>query len=410
MAIERDYGRIVAKGSLQPGDLRMLCAALHQTIIDRGFSDIVLDFSMCTYATEATMLPLMPIVAKYKQIGKDFRLVLPYDESRKRLFVNTNWAHHIDSKSYDATTYQGGHVPALRFGDDEGEDAGEILHKVMGLILAQLETDRATLKAVEWSLGEIMDNVSNHARSPVGGFVQATAYDKKNQVEFVVADGGIGIPASMKIENHTQALQEAINEGVTSDPATNAGNGLFGSYQVAHLSAGKFEIHSMYAALYTTLGENLRIHDQKIPYNGTSVRCGIGVGDPTLLDKALRFKDQLHEPPFDYVERRFEDEEGELVFNMREEAHRDFGSRRGGERVRGMIENLLRGGQSIALDFDGVGVFSSSFADEVFGRLFVEMGPRAFMTRIAIRNAVPTVEGLIDRAIMQRTRLGNGGR
>jgi len=73
-----------------------------------------------------------------------------------------------------------------------------------------------------------------------------------------------------------------------------------------------------------------------------------------------------------------------------------------------MIENLLREHRPVIIDFDGVGVVSSSFADEVFGRLFVEMGPRAFMIRIQMRNVDPTVEGLIDRAIMQRTRLGNG--
>ena len=73
-----------------------------------------------------------------------------------------------------------------------------------------------------------------------------------------------------------------------------------------------------------------------------------------------------------------------------------------------MIENLLREHRPVLIDFDGVGVISSSFADKVFGRLFVEMGLRAFMTRIQMHNVDPTVEGLIDRAIMQRTRLGNG--
>lgn len=62
----------------------------------------------------------------------------------------------------------------------------------------------------------------------------------------------------------------------------------------------------------------------------------------------------------------------------------------------------------VLLDFNGVGVISSSFADEVFGRLFVKMGPRAFMTRIDVRNVDPTVGGLIDQAIVQRTRIGNG--
>ncbi len=97
------------------------------------------------------------------------------------------------------------------------------------------------------------------------------------------------------------------------------------------------------------------------------------------------------------------------AFNMKEHAARDFSSRQGGKRVRRTIENLLRERHAIALDFVGVGVISSSFADEVFGRLFVEMGPRAFMTRIEMRNVDRTVEGLIDRAIVQRTRLGNGG-
>ena len=73
-----------------------------------------------------------------------------------------------------------------------------------------------------------------------------------------------------------------------------------------------------------------------------------------------------------------------------------------------MLENLLRERRTIVLDFSGVGVISSSFADEVFGRLFVEMGPRAFMTRIEMHHVDPTVEGLIDRAIVQRTKLGNG--
>ena len=35
------------------------------------------------------------------------------------------------------------------------------------------------MKAVEWALWEIMDNVVNHSQSPVGGFVQATAYKKQ---------------------------------------------------------------------------------------------------------------------------------------------------------------------------------------------------------------------------------------
>ena len=136
--------------------------------------------------------------------------------------------------------------------------------------------------------------------------------------------------------------------------------------------------------------------------------CRIGLDERALLDKALRFKGEPHDPPYDYIERRFENDGGDLTVEMRDEARHDFGSRQGARRIRGMLENLLRERRTIVLDFSGVGVISNSFADEVFGRLFVEMGPRAFMTRIEMHHVDPTVEGLIDSAIVQRTKLGNG--
>ena len=354
------------------------------------------------------MLPLMPVITKYREDSHiDFRLIDSMDDGLKRLFVNTNWAHHIDPDTYRPSSHEGGHVPALQFGNDDSQ--GEILDRIMELVLGNLQTDRSTLKAVEWSLGEIMDNVSSHAKSSIGGFVQATAYRHQNAVEFVVADAGIGIPESMGMNDDDQAaLQKVINEGVTRDRTRNAGNGLFGSYQVAVLSNGAFEIRSGFGVLYLTGNSEIVSRNLNVPYKGTSVRCKIGLDEHGLLDRALRFKAVPHDPPYDYVERTLEDERGELFIEMKDRARHDFSSRHGGRRIRKIFENLLREQRSLILDFSGVGVISSSFADEVFGRLFVDMGPRAFMTRIVMRHVDPTVEGLIDRAIVQRIKLGNG--
>ena len=382
---------------------------MHKTISESGFKDITLDFSWCLGITEAVMLPLLPIVAKYQEEDVDFTIILPVDKKLQRLFLNTNWAHHLNSEKYKPSSHDGGHVPALRFGGDELEKWTEISDGVIDLILRQLETSRSELKAVEWSLWEIMDNAVRHAQSPVGGFVQATAFKQSNRVEFLVADAGIGIAQSMGITNHSQALRQAISEGRTSDPSKNAGNGLYGSYRVALLSHGQLEIHSLYGRLFCDGSkEEVISKDEKNPYGGTSVRCSINLTDSDLLSSALKFKEEIHDPPFDYVERKFEDNQGELTFGLREEAQRDVGSRHGGIQIRKTIENLLRNQRSITIDFSGVGVISSSFADEVFGRLFVKMGPRAFMKKIRMLNVDPTVEGLIDRAIVQRTQLGNG--
>ena len=252
---------------------------------------------------------------------------------------------------------------------------------------------------MERSLGEIIDNVTNHAQSSIAGFVQATAYKQSNSVEFVVADGGIGIPMAMRLNDHVQALREAIDEGRTSDKTKNAGNGLYGGFQAAVLSGGQFERHSHRGFLYCSRQGDIVNRNETIPYNGTSVRCRIGLDDPELLGKALRFKGQSSDPPFQYVEREFEDEEGKLIFNMKEQVGRDFGSRQGGMRIRNMLENLLKDGGAITLDFRDVAVITSSFADEVFGRLFIDMGPRAFMERIRMRNVDPTIDGLIPTII-----------
>ena len=406
--IHREGERISIKGRVGITDLHRVCAVLHETIEKRGYRDVVLDFTICKGITEAVMLPLVPIVTRFRELdGVDFRYLEPQDNSLRRLFANTNWAHYIAPEDFEQNRHEGGHVPALRFGYGENDEQGDILDRVMDLVLRQLQTNRDTLKAVEWSLGEIMDNVPNHAESPVGGFVQATAYGNQNAVEFVVADAGVGIPASMGISDHPAALRQAIDEGVTRDKTRNAGNGLFGSYQVATLSNGAFEIRSGWGLLYRTGDGELRNYRAYAPYLGTSVRCRIGLEDKELLEKALRFKGERHDPPYDYIERKYETNEGDLIVEMKTEARHDFGSRQGGRRIRAMIENLLQERGTISLDFAGVGVFSSSFADEVFGRLFVDMGPRTFMRRIEMLNVDPTVEGLIDRAIVQRTRLGN---
>ena len=404
--ISRSYDRISIKGSVTSYHIRGLCASLFDAIEKRGFQCITLDFSSCDKIMEAMMLPIMPIIANYRREGVRFECILPQEKSLERLFINTNWAHHINPSKYPQTSYTGGHVPALNYTNID--ESIVIFSRVMDMILGQLKVERTVLQAVEWALWEIMDNVSNHAESPVGGFVQATTYRVANRIEFVVADSGMGIPESIGIPEHKVALQEAISEGVTRDKEMNAGNGLYGSYQVASLSGGVFEIHSLNGFLSHRPNGEFVIRQERVPYNGTSVLCGIKFSESGILNKALRFKGKPHNPPYDHIEHRFENDAGQLVFNVKEEAKLDLGSRQGGQRIRIMIENLLQEKRPIILDFHGISIISSSFADEVFGRLFVEMGARAFMELIKMRNVDMTVNGLIDRAIVQRTKLGNG--
>jgi anti-sigma regulatory factor (Ser/Thr protein kinase) len=58
--------------------------------------------------------------------------------------------------------------------------------------------ERTQLKALEWALNEITDNVLNHAESPIGGLVQIQSFPSRSRVTFYVADAGLGISHSRR--------------------------------------------------------------------------------------------------------------------------------------------------------------------------------------------------------------------
>ena len=62
--------------------------------------------------------------------------------------------------------------------------------------------------------------------------------------------------------------------------------------------------------------------------------------------------------------------------------------------------------QRVAIGELDVALVSSSFADELIGKLFAEFGPIEFMGRFKLVGVSATVQQLIDRAISQR--LANG--
>lgn len=408
--IQRRQNNIKITGQITSIQLRNFASALHVVTEKQGYQDIRLDFSACISVFEGFMLPIVALCEKLQANGVDIELLLPEDPILATLFRNTNWAYYIDPRRYEQSAFEGmQHVPAIRYRDPDEQHAA--VDRVIDVILSSLsEIDRSGLKALEWSLNEITDNVLNHARTAQGGFVQATTFSESHNVEFIVADAGVSIPHSLGIRNHERALEEAIKEGVTRDPSSNAGNGLFGSYSVATISGGRFQIHSGNASLLANARDQFRIvNDRPRLFPGTVVLVRIDCGKEGLLEQALRFGDVPHDPPFDYIERKFENEiEGEMTFVLKSEAN-SVGSREAGKSVKKKITNLLsmNPGSKLRVDLAGVPIISSSFADEVFGRLFSELGPIGFMKLIDLKNVDRTVQNLIDRAITQRMQ--NGG-
>ena len=406
--INRDGNIIVLPEDIKNYMFRFLARELDVAVSERGYRDVILDFSACVHVYPHFMLPALALCSRYRSEGVDIVLHTPKDTKLNRLFQNTNWAYCLDPDGFEPSNVTfDQHVPAHQFSTPDEQYAA--VDRAMQATLSSLSgLTRKGLQVLEWSLSEITDNVLNHAEAPGGGFVQVTTYASDHRVEYVVADAGIGIPASLGIGDHEEALRRAIQEGITRNPNSNAGNGLFGSYSVAEASQGSFTIESGSARLSHYDGR-VRFRRDMTMFPGTIVVASINYDRNDLLEQALSFGGEPHDPTFDYIERKFECETSdEMTFVMKNEA-KSFGSRAAGASVKQQISNLLtmRPRTKLNIDLSDVVIVSSSFADEVFGRLFKELGPLQFMAFIEIHNADRTVLSLIDRAIRQRMQ--NGG-
>jgi len=411
LGLQSDGNTVYVSGGLGLGDFRRVLAALHNLTVKRGYEDIVLDFTLCTAAYAGPMLALCADVMRLRKEGVDFFLRLPESARLANLFRNSGWAHLISPMEYEASRFRGyGRVPAVQFNTPAEQQ--DVVNRLMDATLGSMEgLERSDLQAIEWSINEITDNVLVHSESSVGGLVMLVNQSFRRRVEFVVADAGLGVPNTLRttrseIRSDTEALERAIREGITRDISVGQGNGLHGSFQVARVSNGFFHIHSNAAHLDYSKG-NLRIRSDTIPLNGTTIVGCMDCSRPAALGEALRFGGRFHEP-LGYTDFHFEQgDPEELMFVVKEEAQ-SYGSRVAGTPVRIKLANLINmyPKQRVVVDFEDVPLVSSSFADEVLGKLFVQLGPLRFMRVIDIRNTSETVRELLERAILQRSKTG----
>lgn len=104
------------------------------------------------------------------------------------------------------------------------------------------------------------------------------------------------------------------------------------------------------------------------------------------------------------MERLYETGVGDATMLRLRDECTGFGSRLAGRQLRHKCLNLLNAEATkpLVLDWTGVALVSSSFADEFVGRPFAALGPLAFSAGVRNLGMEPTVRGLVEMAILQR--------
>lgn len=377
-----------------------------------GLTGITLDFSRATAAYPDGMLQVVTQVDFLRHQGMRFDLIVPDDRRLAGVFDATNWAHIINPAMYDPSTYRGdAQLPIRRFAT--AAEQQEVVNEAVEVALHQMAVDRQYLAGLEWALNEITDNVLNHADAAHGGLVQVATFPSEGRIQFAVGDHGRGIFASMKeghpeLRSDIEAIGEALKQGVTRDPEIGQGNGLAGALRVATQSGGTFSVASGSGEIRVFERHPGAGHVQETErrggprqFVGTFVFLEIRTDGPLDLESALDFG-KGGGASYDYVDYLLGDGD---AFDIKVAGEAvGFGSRDSGRALRRKLSNLLRADPAarVQLDWAGVPLVSSSFADELMGRLFVELGPLQFAARVQSVNVETLNRELVDRAILQR--------
>lgn len=128
------------------------------------------------------------------------------------------------------------------------------LHEFITDMIPLLHASVQEVEPIKYVISELVNNVLEHSKSPVGAIVCAQYFPKKSRVSIGVADAGIGIKKSME-KNHyvptdIDAILLAMKPGITGTThkfggtELNAGAGLFFTKSIAKTSRNFFYIYS----------------------------------------------------------------------------------------------------------------------------------------------------------------------
>ena len=282
-------------------------------------------------------------------------------------------------------------------------DIHALVNSFRDSLLQNIVAEKGVLEGFEWSINEVLDNVLQHSTCDYG-YVMGQLMPTSKKFVFCVFDTGQGIYNSLLQSIHkpstpADSLELAVKEGVTRDKSIGQGNGLWGLKQIITDNVGYLTI--------TSSGARYILQDDKawtksnIPQlafdNGCIVDFQLDYSKEISVSRALHG----HEPTNYFVE-SLEDESGQIILRLADKES-GTGTRPSGVQIRNEVINLFKQtGRSIVLDFDGLPVIASSFADELIGKLVVEFGFFGFNNIIKLKNMNPTVQAIVQRSVAQR--------
>lgn len=304
-------------------------------------------------------------------------------------------------ESFERHSEDGRFIPIRLIADEESVSGAS--NAICDLVLAQFDNAREFLPAMEWAIYEIIDNVRLHSNSESPGTVVAQFYPQLHRLDIAICDVGRGIYASLsesrKLWSHGDAISKALERGVTRNPEVGQGNGMAGSLQIAMVNRGTFHVWSGDAMFRVSDGEEKGF--RAIPLvPGTGVLFQLDTRRP--VDLRETFISRVSDGGWSYLNYAAEKAQEKGAIRVSDRCA-NTGTREAAIPLRRQIQALLPDMDSpVVLDFSGIEMASSSFLDELLGRLAASLGKQAFHDRVIVGCAPRQVAEIAAVVIRQR--------
>ncbi|MBZ9727944.1 STAS-like domain-containing protein [Mesorhizobium sp. CO1-1-11] len=301
----------------------------------------------------------------------------------------------------DARPAAGRYIPLQMISG--GPEVLSVTNAICDLMLRRYDGARAFVPAVEWMTYEIADNIVLHAQAQSPGIVCAQYYEAGGRLEISVVDLGRGLKASLSetrtVADDTAALKLAVTRGVTRSSHVGQGNGLAGTLEIARANGGTLELCSGAVMLQQIADKQAFATVPRMP--GTGIVLELDTRRPVELRQTeIAGGGGWRDWNYLIAEGERLAERGGL--RVLDECPHVAG-RPPAQALRRKIEALLPDlEQPMVLDFDGITMASSSFLDELLGRLVEAHGPEVLGTRIQLKNVQPLIQRLAENVIGQR--------
>jgi len=274
------------------------------------------------------------------------------------------------------------------------------------LALRQGDTlENGVIQSLEWCMNESIDNVLQHSMSKKG-FVMAQLHKQNKTFNFCVFDTGIGIFNSLRDSKHAppnplSAIQLAMRERITRDEKIGQGNGLWGLSQIIKETKGRLLISSGGARYeYDRSTEKTILSgDFNLGKDNGTTMIDFQIDYSSPIDVAQALNGYV---PLDFWLEKHENDRGDIILDIAKESN-GTGTRKSAEKMRNIVINCLKENYcTVNLDFQNVSMLSSSYADELIGKLIAIFGFSKFMEHIVVSNLNAFNAAIVNRSVGQR--------